>query len=146
MASTRDELVRQIRQNPGNLALVLIYADWLEENGRALEAKAVRIRKRVGRSCGVSEIPNYFDEPPSSAGGAAKSWIGHHCGSEGCGSGEGNPKHVEVSGNGFHGPTDSRTSTGRHAGDLDESASGDGVSYGYHERNDGTGCGFFSWL
>ncbi len=57
--SQGEQLLQAIRENPGDVSLVLIYADWLEENGRELAANAIRIRKRVGRLIHQGNVPGH---------------------------------------------------------------------------------------
>ncbi|MGF1580430.1 MAG: TIGR02996 domain-containing protein [Gemmataceae bacterium] len=57
-----EQLLRAIRENPCDVSLVLIYADYLEEQEQALAANAIRIRKRVGKSVYQWGVPGHGED------------------------------------------------------------------------------------
>ncbi len=159
MGATGEQLLEAIRRNRGDVALVFIYADWLEEHGRELEANAVRMRKRVGKVCDPPNSPYYFygTAPAGNlvASGGGASWISHHLPNQdwdGIGSGVSPFRSVseEPAGDGeFASPRALSREKGSGSGDHHlttwaKEGMGSGFYFGYEEiRPDhvGTGCG-----
>src|SRR4051812_10751304 len=53
---TQDALLQAVRENPGDGSLRLVYADWLEENGRAEPAELIRVCEAM------RQVPVFSDD------------------------------------------------------------------------------------